>query len=140
MPVTKGSVVYETVSAAYSPLGLTREIKIGEQKPETTERDHTGNTSAAIPKVATGRTTQGDVTCSLWFDGSTAPHALQYTAAAAPLTNYPRNMKITSPASGETWTWSAASNGIGIDFMDGGLISASFTSTPAGLVTYTPPT
>lgn len=140
MPVTEGSVIHDTVSGAFAPLTLARNIKIGQTKPETTERDHTGNTSAFIPKVPTGRTVTGNITCDLWWDGSTAPHALQYTAAGAPLTNYPRAMKLSSPASGETWAWSAASNGIGHDFQDGGLISASFESEPAGGITYTPPT
>ena len=140
MAVTKGSVVSDTVSSAYSPIGLTRAIKIGAQAPETTERDHTGNTSAAIPKVPTGRTAQGNVTFSVWWDGSTAPHALQFSSASAPLTNYPRNMKVASPLTGETWVWSSASNSIGMDFQDGGLISADIESVPAGLVTYTAPT
>ena len=131
--VTKGYIVYITISAAFVAVGCTMDLKIGGKSVQITEKICSGDSGSGIPRVATGRTAQGDVTFSVYYDDDDASHIAFETAANSPLTAFPLAMKVELPTS-ELITWSAAGHDIAYDF-SGPLAKADITSKPTGLVT-----
>lgn len=128
--VTKGAVVYVTISAAFVALAGTMNIKIGGKTPESVEKDYTDNTSPYVPHAATGRVKMGDVTCDLWYDDDNAGHIFLDAMASAPLTYEGTAMKIVLSTT-ELITWSSAVLEVGsYDLVDGGLVKMSIKSTP----------
>lgn len=144
--VTKGIFFHDTIAAAFVAVGGTHNIQIGGKAVEYVDRDSTDNLLAGIPRVPTGRTSQGDVTFDVWLEKSDPSHVFLDSAENTPIGTFasgswtaplfPRPQKLVFPG-GLTMTWSCAATETSVTPADGGLVKMSVKSTPSGLINWT---
>lgn len=134
--VGKGTNLQVTISATLTTIAQLIDFSVGAQDPEVFECRTLDNSTAAVSKTATGYTSQGDITGTMFYDPANATHQFIAVNSQTPGTTVAGKVILTDGSSSEL-TFTAATIGMGdtaISMSDG--VKTGLTIKTAGLVTY----
>lgn len=130
----KGTVLQLEIASVFTTIAQVIEIDVGPQKSETFDADTLDNTSAGMPKDPTGRSSQDDISVTMFYDPALATHQFLTDTIAAPVKVDGKIIMADSGSSEATFTAAGLSFGATYRMNDG--IKANLGIETDGLVSW----
>lgn len=134
--VSKGTVLQESISAVFTPVGQVISMDLPEGSNETFEADYLDNASAGIPYLNTQRTEGGTWSGEVFLDPALASHR-KFTDKLVNPTTAATNYKVVFATTTNTFPFSGVGITVGgtVALNDG--VKGNFSIKLSGSVSYT---